>query len=292
MAKGEVIKMITIKNQDLTVKIAKHGAEIKSIVKNGKEYMWSADPKFWASTAPIMFPICGGFKQGKYELFGETYEMSKHGFAKLSDFEVESADDNSVTMLLRDNEQTRKIYPYAFEFRAKFVLENDSLHITYEAKNLDTKEMFCTFGAHEAYACPEGVDAYDIVFPEAETLYAYALNGDILTDYTKKIIENSKVLPLKDSYFCLDALVFRDLKSKSASLVHRESGKTVVKVDFEGFPYFLLWHKFTAPYICMEPWCGIPDVAGSSYDLTKKEGMSRISQNEIFSATHTITIGN
>ncbi len=284
--------MVTIKNQDITVKIAKRGAEIKSIVKDGKEYMWSADPKFWAGTAPIMFPICGGFKNGRYELDGKSYEMPKHGFARHSDFEVESADDTSVTMLLCDNEETRKIYPYSFEFRAKFVLDGSKLHISYEAKNLDTKEMYCTFGAHEAYACREGVDAYDVIFSEEETLYAYGLNGDILTDYTKKIIENSKVLSLKDSYFCLDALVFRDLKSKSAELVHRDSGKTVVKLDFEGFPYFLLWHKFTAPYLCMEPWCGIPDVAGSSYDLKEKEGMTCLAPGECFSATHTITVGD
>ncbi len=283
--------MITLKNEKLTVKIAKHGAEIKSIIKGGKELMWSADPKFWASSAPIMFPICGGLKGGKYELDGKTYEMSKHGFAKLSDFKVENIGDTSATMLLCDNETTRAVYPYAFEFRAKFDLEGDSLHITYEATNNDKKVMYCTFGAHEAYACPEGVDAYDIVFPERETLSAYALNGDLLTDYTKEIIKDSNVLPLKDSYFYLDALVFKDLKSRSAALVHRESGKTVAKVDFEGFSYFLLWHKFTAPYICIEPWCGIQDIAGTSYDISKKEGMTALAPGKTFSRTHTITVG-
>jgi len=53
------MKMVVIKNSDLTVKIAKKGAEIKSILRGGVEYMWSADPKFWAQSAPIMFPMCG-----------------------------------------------------------------------------------------------------------------------------------------------------------------------------------------------------------------------------------------
>ncbi len=282
--------MVTIKNSHLTVSIARKGAEIKSIICGGKEYMWDSDPKFWAQSAPIMFPICGGLKGGKYELDGKSYEMSKHGFAKLNTFEVESLCEDSVTMLLCDNEQTRKMYPYSFEFRVSFALSGNSLTVSYCAKNLDTKDMYCTVGCHEAYACPEGIEDYEIVFPEKETLYAYALNGDILTDYTKLIIENTNTLHLKDSYFYLDALVFRDLKSRSASLVNRKTGRCV-KVDFEGFDYFVLWHKFTAPYICIEPWCGIPDVAGSSYDIKEKEGMHKLPSGETFSRSHTITIG-
>ena len=58
--------MITLKNDKLTVKIEELGAEIRSIVCEGKEYMWGADPTIWSGTAPIMFPICGGLKEDKY----------------------------------------------------------------------------------------------------------------------------------------------------------------------------------------------------------------------------------
>lgn len=282
--------MITIKNSDMTVKIAELGAEIKSISCGGVEYMWSSDPKFWAMSAPIMFPMCGGLKGGRYELFGESYEMLKHGFAKISTFEVEKSTDSSVTMLLRDNEETRKMYPYSFSFRVSFSLSGKSLSVTYDAENLDTKTMYCTFGAHEAYACPEGIEDYEIVFPEKETLYAYGLNGDILTDYTKLMVDNSDRLVLKDKDFFLDALVFKDVKSKSATLVGKTSGRRV-KVDFDGFDYLVLWHKYTAPYLCIEPWCGLSDVTGSSYDFREKEGMRALEPKEHFTRTHTITVG-
>ena len=282
--------MVTISNSNMTVKIAELGAEIKSITRGGKEYMWSSDPAFWAQSAPIMFPMCGGLKGGRYEYEGKSYEMIKHGFAKVSTFTVEAQSDSSVTMLLRDNEKTRESYPFAFEFRVTFELDGDSLKVTYDATNTDTKDIYCTFGSHEAYACPEGIEEYEIIFPEAETLYAYGLNGDIVTDYTKLIVDNSNRLVLDDSYFYLDALVFRNVKNKSATLVKKGGGRSV-RVDFDGFDNLVLWHKYSAPYLCIEPWCGLPDVAGSDYDFSKKIGMRTLAPGERFTRTHTITLG-
>lgn len=280
--------MITLKNSELTAQISEQGAELKSVLRGGKEYIWNADPRFWARSAPIMFPICGGLKDGRYELDGVSYEMPKHGFAKLYTFEVAEQTETRVVLALRDNEETRRMYPYVFEFRVVFELEQDSLRITYDVENRDGKTMYCSVGAHEAYACPEGIEEYDIVFPKNETLYAYALNGELLTDYTKLILDDARVLPLKDEYFYLDALVFRGLKSRSAELVHRSNGRRV-RVDFDGFDYFLLWHKFEAPFICIEPWCGIQDVAGTPFDIEKKEGINAIPCGERLVKTHTLT---
>lgn len=282
--------MVTVKNSELTVVIAKKGAELQSIVCDGVEYMWDRDPAFWAQSAPIMFPMCGGLKGGKYELDGISYEMPKHGFAKLLDFEVENQTESSVTFVLRDNEQTRKMYPFAFAFRVSYVLEGKSIKVTYDAENTDSKTMYCTFGAHEAYACPEGIEAYELIFPEKETLYAYGLNGDIVTDYTKLMVQNSDRLVLDDRHFALDALVFRDVKSNSVTFASKVSDRRI-KVEFDGFDYLVLWHKHTAPYLCIEPWCGLPDVAGSSYDFKGKEGMHAVAVGGHFARTHTITVG-
>lgn len=280
--------MITLKNSELTAQISEQGAELKSVLRGGREYIWNADPRFWSRSAPIMFPICGGLKNGRYELDGVSYEMPKHGFAKQCSFEVAEQTETRAALVLRDNDETRRMYPYAFEFKVVFELEGDSLRITYDIENRNSRIMYCSVGAHEAYACPEGIEDYDIVFPENETLYAYALNGELLTDYTKLILDNARVLPLKDEYFYLDALVFRGLKSRSAELVCRSNGRRV-RVDFEGFDYFLLWHKFGAPFICIEPWCGIQDVAGTPYGIEQKEGINAIPVGERLVKTHTLT---
>ena len=282
--------MVTISNSEISVMIAEKGAEIQSIVRDGIEYMWSRDPKFWASSAPIMFPICGGLRNGKYELDGASYEMPKHGFARFMEYEIEAKTDSSATFLLRDSEESRKHYPYSFAFRVIYELDGASLKVTYDAENLDDKVMYCTFGGHEAYACPEGIEAYELEFPEKETLYAYALNGDLLTDYTKLMVNSSNILPLDDKHFVLDALVFRNVKSNSVTLKSKIT-KRRVRVDFDGFDYLVLWHKHTAPYLCIEPWCGVQDVAGSSPRLSEKEGLHAVAAGGHFARTHVITVG-
>ena len=282
--------MVTIKNSEICVEIARKGAEIQSIKRSSVEYMWSREPEVWAGCAPIMFPMCGGLKNGRYELEGKSYEMPKHGFARFFDFEVEAQTESSVTLVLKDNEETRKMYPYAFAFRVKFELDGASVKVTYDAENCDNRDMYCTFGAHEGYACPEGVEAYEIEFPEKETLYAYALNGDILTDYTKLMVNDSNLLVIDDKHFALDALVFRNVKSNSVTLKSKVSDRRV-RVDFDGFEYLVLWHKYGAPYLCIEPWCGLSDLSGSSYSFIEKEGMHKIPVGGHFARTHTITVG-
>lgn len=49
--------MFCLKNEELTLEIASHGAEMKSLKDNqtGQEYLWDADPAFWKRTSPVLF---------------------------------------------------------------------------------------------------------------------------------------------------------------------------------------------------------------------------------------------
>jgi galactose mutarotase-like enzyme len=57
-----------IENNNLVAKIKSKGAELFSIVdkQSQLEYMWEADPKFWAKSSPVLFPIVGALKENKY----------------------------------------------------------------------------------------------------------------------------------------------------------------------------------------------------------------------------------
>ena len=281
--------MVTLKNSELTVKVNELGAELRSIVYNNTEYMWEGKPEIWSGTAPIMFPICGGLKEDKYLLKGKEYTLTKHGFAKLSLFEIESVTDESAIFLLKSSEETKASYPFDFEFRVIYTLSGKSLKVDYKVDNKSADTMYFNVGAHEAYATPEGIEDYDVLFDEEQTLNAQNLYGNILSQTSYPIIKDSKVLPLYDKYFILDALPFKNIKFKAATLRNRKTGRAL-RVDFENAPYFLLWHKHGAGYMCLEPWDGIQDIVGSSYDITEKEGINKLEAKNEYNHTHSITI--
>lgn len=281
--------MVILKNDKITLKINELGAEMKSLVANDKEYLWDGKPEVWPNSCPLMFPVCGGLKDDKYILDGKEYTMQKHGYGRFLMFEVESSTDTTAVFLHKSNEETKESFPFDYELRLIYTLDGASVKLEYKVDNLSEKTMYFSIGSHEGYYTPEGIEDYDIVFPQNETLNAYVLYGNLLSNQQLPIIKDTNILPLYDKYFTVDALVFKDLKSRSAMLRNRKTGKAV-KIDFDYAPYFLLWHKPNAPYICVEPWAGVQDIIGSSYDITQKEGILSLEAGKTYLAEHTITI--
>lgn len=279
--------MVKIKNDVLSVEIDTLGAEMKKIEVNGEDRLWSGDPAYWSGRAPILFPICGGLKDDKFTFEGKEYTLKKHGFAKSCEFSVEKATENSAVFLLKSNEETLKQFPWSFELRVTYTLRGSCIKISYDVKNTSDKPMYMSIGSHEAYACPEGIEDYDVIFEKKETLNSCVLDGNLIAHSTVPIIKETDTLPLYEKYFAVDALVFKDLKSRSAALRNRKTGKSVT-VDFEGCDYFLLWMKPGAGYICMEPWAGIPAMADAGYDITEKEGINEVKPGAVFHLDHTI----
>lgn len=278
-----------IKNEFLTVTIKSKGAEIKSVKNNnGVEFMWEADPEIWGYSAPILFPICGGLRENKFFYQGKEYSLAKHGYARLLEFEVECVKEDEATFLLRSDDESKKCYPFDYEFRAKYTLKNNSLCVSYEVTNLTDGEMYTDFGGHEAYACPGGIGGYSVVFDEAENLDAACLEGNYFNYETNRVASNTNILKLDDEYFKKDALAFLNLKSKGVMLAAND-GSRKIRVDYKDHPYLLLWTTYKAPYLCIEPWIGMPDRIDANQQITDKEGIIKIEKGGKLERVHTIT---
>ena len=61
-----------ISNGIIEVEAAVHGAELLSIRKDGNEYVWQGDPKFWGRHAPVLFPLVGKVWNNEYRVDGSV----------------------------------------------------------------------------------------------------------------------------------------------------------------------------------------------------------------------------
>lgn len=279
--------MITISNDNLIAKFSNIGAELKSLVYKNTDYIWHGDEKFWNNSSPVLFPICGGLKDNTYFYENKYYNLNKHGYAMHSEFTVEEIEQSKITFLLKSDEESRKVYPFDYELRIDYILINNKIEVVYRVKNLSAKTMYFSIGAHEGYACPEGIEEYDIILPKAQDLYSCEGVEHLLSDSKIELARNTNVLPLKYKYFNESTLIFDDIQSTSVVLKNRNNGRGI-KLDFAGFDYFLIWSLKDAPFVCLEPWCGITDTCNTNQNLIQKRGIQALNPNDEFVRKHYI----
>lgn len=90
--------MEQIKNDKLVLTVSEHGAELQSIKdENGKEYLWDGDEKYWNRHSPILFPLVCGLWKDTYRCEGHTYHLSRHGFARDTDFQLIAKGADRIT---------------------------------------------------------------------------------------------------------------------------------------------------------------------------------------------------
>ena len=68
--------------------------------------MWQGDPQFWAGRNPILFPMVGGDVDQGLSNRRQNVKMGNHGFARHSEFAVESVSEDTIVLSLSDNEET------------------------------------------------------------------------------------------------------------------------------------------------------------------------------------------
>ena len=283
--------MITIKNNNLIINISEKGAELDKIYSKDTniDYLWSGDKNWWSEKSPLLFPIVGGSKC--FNVNKNPYSIPKHGFAKDLDFEGTQISSTICEFSLVFNEGTLKIYPYKFQLIVRYELMNSSLKITFKTINLDTKEIFYSVGGHPGFSLNlldgDSISDYYLEFSKNKNLVSkYKIRKDTLAEPYHKKIGIQTIYNLEDK-FIDDALIFQNLKSTKVKLLSSKHPHGL-ELDFNEFEYLGLWAKVGAPYICIEPWNGINDLVGFSGDISKKQGIRRLKQNETESFSYTI----
>lgn len=279
----------TIQNDFLTAQINDAGAELHSLVRNsdGFEYIWQGDPAVWYGQAPVLFPIIGRLLDDKYRFNGTEYAMKKHGFARKRTFTVVSCERNEAVFLLQSDESTRACYPFEFDLYVKFELLGKTLRATHTVVNRTSGEMYFSLGGHPAFNCELG----DVLsFDRPETLSTETIDDDSfrLPERTP-VLDNASDITITAHLFDHDALILSGIRSRAVTLRHAEPGHDV-RFIFGDVPYLGIWAKPGAPYVCLEPWCGVNDDRRARDDLSEKDAIQRLPEGGIFDLVYTVDV--
>ena len=275
-----------IKNDKLQVEILSLGAQMCSLKDvDGTEYLWQGNTKYWEDMAPNLFPYIARMTDKKYTVYGKTYEMDIHGFAKDTVFVAEQKAENHIVFSISDSEETRKQYPFAFVFEVDYRLEENTLFITYGVKNKDDKVMYFGVGGHPGFNVPleEGLsfEDYYLEFDAMEEPNRVEFSSDcFVTGNTSKYeLEGDKCILLKHNLFDDDAIILSNM-SKGVTL-KSDKGVKAIHVTYPDMPYIGFWHmpKTDAPYVCIEPWSSLPSRKDIVEDLATQPGLFSLEPN-------------
>ncbi|MGL1888945.1 MAG: aldose 1-epimerase family protein [Reichenbachiella sp.] len=287
----------SIENEFLRVEIQQTGAELKSIksIKTGKEYIWQADPNVWGSSAPVLFPNIGFLKNGEMLFDGAPYKLPKHGIVRGNEKMVMiNRNPTRLTFLLSHSEETMSIYPFKFDFKISFILVDHQLQVLHEIVNLNDAPMYFSLGGHPGFNLlwneGEKMEDYYLEFEQEEHASILQLNDNgMLSNQEIPYLKDTKVLNIEKGMFDHDALIFTSLNSGAVAIKSRANEDTISFV-FDDFPFLGIWSKPDAPYVCLEPWDGLPDFEDHDHQWISKIGNAKLLANNAHYASYTIGI--
>jgi len=279
----------TIFNEKLSVSVDSMGAQLRSVRSaDGTEYLWQGDALYWGDSSPVLFPYIARLYKNSYTYRGKVYNMGIHGFAAKCEFVAESQRDSSITLVLRESADTLSQYPFRFELRITYSLSGSKLLVQNKVRNNDSKLMPFALGAHPGFNVPldEGTEFEDyyLCFNEPCEPVRVGFTDELFIsgeDHPYPL-EDGRYIKLKHSLFDEDAIILRNM-AKSVTLGCAKTDRSLT-ISFYGFDYFGIWHTpgTDAPYLCLEPWSGLPSRQGVVEELTEKADMLMLNAGEGF----------
>ena len=283
---------------------SRHGGEIISFKLDGQEKLHQGQnvvdengKVYWNRYSPILFPIVGKLKRNQTAINGRTYEMSQHGFARDLEFEPVTKLDNFHSYVLKSNPSTMVKYPYEFSLYTTYRTDENKLTTIYKVINEGDNNMPFGIGGHPAFIIDKEDllnEEYYLEFEEDEPKihFLYLVDGLVGTEYAKNRMIDKRRLPITKNSFDNDAIIMKGLTSNKISLKKKTGDKTLLTMDFTGFPYLAVWAKPGAPFICIEPWYSTADTVNSNGIFGEKPDLVTLSPKESFECRYTVEFFN
>ncbi len=275
----------TIRNEYISVTAENAGGELASVKRGETEYLWQRDPKFWHDSSPNIFPYIARLTEGKYVYGGEIYEMKIHGFVKYANLELTAKTDTSMTFSLEDNDETRRQYPWHFLYSITYSLDQDTLLVETRVENRDEKTMYFGVGGHPGFNVPLesglGYEDYYIELPDAADPVRIGFTPTCFRNGKDEpyALDNKKRIALAHTLFENDAIVLKGAGQKAILGSDKGERKLIVSWDH---PYLGIWSRTSeAPYVCLEPWNGLPSHDQVIEDFEKQQDLTALEKGGV-----------
>ncbi|MDF7638096.1 aldose 1-epimerase family protein [Lactobacillus sp. ESL0791] len=272
--------MIKIENKKYMVEINELGAEITHFInkETNQDLIWNdPDGTIWKRHAPLLFPAIGGSNEDKYFIKDKCYSMKQHGFARDYPFdEIHKYGDTKVVLQQHATSKTKENFPFNYVIQVTYELTQIGLKAEFTIENVDFYSMPFAFGFHPGWNIADDLSNYELTLVGNDTPIAYyGIDPAPLRNGNIDILDGAQGQTIPLSYsFLDDGLVILDAHGVKYAVLKRKNGEKILKLNIADFPYLTLWspEKKCAPFICIEPFAGLPDKAGKPVDWYKKLG--------------------
>jgi galactose mutarotase-like enzyme len=286
---------VTISGPRLQAQISEGGAELVRLRdEQDRDLLWDGNPAFWTGRSPFLFPIVGRVRNDRIQVNGAEYELPKHGFARISRFEIDEAGPSRCRFRLCSDQTTLRQYPFPFQLDITYAIEGATLTMEASVTNTGSSIMPVSFGFHPAFRWPLPYGApretHEICFEREEPAPIRRPVDGLISRTAEPSLVEGRTLLLRDSLFETDALVFDRLESRS--VVYGAPGGGSIRVDFPDMPHLGIWTKPGAGYICIEPWQGHADPEDFEGELAVKPGVVLVQPSETRSFAMKVTVNS
>ncbi len=289
--------METLSNSLLTINISATGAELQNIIKNGREYLWQGDKRFWGRRSPVLFPIVGRVWNNIYRVDGKSYELGQHGFARDMEFDLISKDTNCIEYVCESNENTLKDYPFPFKLYISYILKDNRVIVRWKVENTGDKDMYFQIGAHPAFNFPDLNTTTDkrgffAFYGKKDLVYNIPIEKGCVGDKYQPLHLKEGLMEVDIHTFDCDTYLFEDNQLRKVTFLDKKHFP-YISVEFDA-PLLALWSPTKehpdCPFFCIEPWYGRCDSLNYEGEFKDREYTQYLPPKRSFEVSYSIII--
>ncbi len=232
------------------------------------KHLWDRNSKEFPGGWPFCFPICGRLeRQGQLNAYyydGHVYELPIHGFAAHKVWEVSEAGKHHLLLVLRDDEQTRSVYPFHFTVELYYEIAHRRLFCRQTYTNHGDRAMPYYAGFHPYFLTPEPGNGKNRVILNYSPRRRFRYNQQ-LTDLVGEQPLFNLPTPVTNTEIHEQLTQLGEDKEIHLSFPNKDVINMVAEgvEDRDLFPYVQIYTPEDKPFVCLEPWMGFPNALNS-----------------------------